>query len=782
MKKINSFLNFKNFLLDKDSYVDYTYLWDLFSLPNENLFVGGINIILLELMNNDSTNNIELICPSNQYSSKMFDTSKRSIFIVKNGNYFEPLFSYKNKEKSIQVSQTFHSSDKNIPPQLTLILDNILNNIINIKCKPVTNLSIKNNFIPAIFSKELINSIEKENFKILQQVVNFQGKVIGFIIKNDDLKLKGMIPVFPCQLYKEYSIVYMDEVSWSDYNTTLKIIEIFFKNDKNKIYQIIEEKVIVGFLAPTNQFIQIDPPVPESEVKNDIAKLEENNYLIADIKTQLSKEGDKERIDFIKRITLETNFYNAFRNTIKLELNKYENLDIREELEIISNDNFSQYQIKLDNVTNLLEKLVKGKVIFVEKEDGFNIQEINDIYTCIVLPIDKCNENKPVCKFDNGVCNLIIPKNNLVTNSNNESYYYIKTADEVLRFDQVKSFMFNPEAFISIGKKNYNLKNSEILILQSLITQSYFENKIPLEMNNYVKFNTYDNAYPQNAPSLDNVIDLNLLEGSKKIDQVKISKPEVVEVKKFLEGRKVEEFERKCKIKKTKIISKKWKTCFPDNYSELNYESSLACSYKLLKDILFKTINVNVTMNELKSILINNYKLLIEEKSNIPNISSQIKKILSTEGKNGDELEESILMEDYWISNLDLWILLLHYKINSVFISPFSYKENNNKQGDMPIYYDKDKKYLIVIILQSQNIITIPNYKIIINKNNEYKLPIEDIDLSCFKNLNEITDKSNLIKYIEKFIPKKKIIFDIDMGSNKSIKKKPKQFLIVDED
>ena len=138
-------------------------------------------------------------------------------------------------------------------------------------------------------------------------------------------------------------------------------------------------------------------------------------------------------------------------------------------------------------------------------------------------------------------------------------------------------------------------------------------------------------------------------------------------------------------------------------------------------------------------------------------------------------------MEDYWISNLDLWILLIHFQLNSVFISPFSYKENNNKQGDMPIYYDKNQKYLLVFILQSQNIITIPNYKIIVNQNNEYKLPIEEINISCFKNLNEITDKSNLIKYIENYVPKKKIIFDIDIDSNKKIQKNPNKFLIEDD-
>ena len=39
-----------------------------------------------------------------------------------------------------------------------------------------------------------------------------------------------------------------------------------------------------------------------------------------------------------------------------------------------------------------------------------------------------------------------------------------------------------------------------------MITQSYFENKIPVEMNIYATSNSYDTAYPQKSIPLDNLV------------------------------------------------------------------------------------------------------------------------------------------------------------------------------------------------------------------------------------------------------------------------------------
>jgi len=58
---VSSFNSFKKFLEDKDELVDYTYLWDIICKPNPSIFPQGINLVILEIPNTDSTDNVELL-------------------------------------------------------------------------------------------------------------------------------------------------------------------------------------------------------------------------------------------------------------------------------------------------------------------------------------------------------------------------------------------------------------------------------------------------------------------------------------------------------------------------------------------------------------------------------------------------------------------------------------------------------------------------------------------------------------------------------------------------
>ena len=772
-KLTDSFNNFNNFLMNDEILIDYTYLWDIICLPNENLFPKGINMVIIDIVNNDETNNVEIVCPSNHYSSNKYNPQLGTILIVKQGNFYEPILSYTSKEKSIQVSQIFYSKDKNTNNQLKTIMDTIISPIMNHKCNPISNQNNVYTFIQPIKVNKVLNLIKEKGLTIRSQVQNFQGKIIGFQVFNNSLE--GFIPCYPSSPLGTIDKISFNEVVWPTYSNSLKLLEYFFGDDKKKMIQIAEEMVVVGLLAPTNQFIQIDPPLPITEASVDYPIMNENNYLAADIATQLSNEEDKERIDFIKRISLESKFYSAFRNTLKIELNKYDNIDYRNEIENITKNNLITYNIRLLSMKEVLFKILSNKVIFIEKEEQFSINDINEIYTCIVLSIDKCNSSKPVCEFNDGICNLVIPKTNLVTQTNNQEFYYSKLADELLRYNRIKSFLMNPQTFISFGNKEYNLKEDEILILQSLITQSYFENKVPLEINKYANFNTYDTAHPQNG-TLTNEVTIDPI--TKTNTKVK----EIVQEKTFDEGRKLEEKDKLCKIKKTKIISKKWKNCFPENYNEINYENNVSCGYKLLKDLIYEINKKNITTSEIKKTLIEQYKYLINEKNVNQN---NLIKIFIAEGKQFNSrdlstisyLEEYILQENYWLSNLDMWILLNYNKINSVYISPFILRENNYKAGEIIIYNDNETNYLINIILPSQIQIAIPNFKVVIDDKSKMSISKNNIDMKCYKNMHVVKDDSEIQKYINDFKPKKSIQFDVENPK----KKLNRELLVIEE-
>ena len=61
-KIVSAYNNFIKYLQSSESFIDYTYLWDLICYPDDNLFTNGINMIILDLPQDDTTGNINIIC------------------------------------------------------------------------------------------------------------------------------------------------------------------------------------------------------------------------------------------------------------------------------------------------------------------------------------------------------------------------------------------------------------------------------------------------------------------------------------------------------------------------------------------------------------------------------------------------------------------------------------------------------------------------------------------------------------------------------------------------
>ena len=72
--------------------------------------------------------------------------------------------------------------------------------------------------------------------------------------------------------------------------------------------------------------------------------------------------------------------------------------------------------------------------------------------------------------------------------------YYGKMADELIRYNRINRFIFQPRQFLSFSELKYNLRPDEIVLLQSLLTQEYFTNLVYEDKSDYVKTNTYDTA------------------------------------------------------------------------------------------------------------------------------------------------------------------------------------------------------------------------------------------------------------------------------------------------
>jgi hypothetical protein len=518
IKVCNAFENFIDYLNNEDVTIDYTYLWDIICTPNPLLFKEGLNLVILEIPNNDITDNVNLVCPTNHYNSIVYDSQKPTLILFHQDAYFEPIYTYKtekdpkNKEDVLYVGKLFREQDPRLSEQIKYLFDYVIKPYYKNMCAPFASMPKIYKAKHPILLQDMVNILNENNYTIRSQVVNYQGKVIGVIAETSlPTTASGFIPCYPSSLISSIDYMFMLETSiWKPYSETIAFLKNVYKNTFGKIpcnpvFKIIEDEIVVGILTETNQFVQLSVPTPISDMPVDnLREIRDNNYVVnknatplvsSDSIITMSNKVDMDREDYVKKIKLESSLYQLFRTTIRMMLNDYNNLQIREEIENIIKSTFTIYNEKLKITTELLRRLVEDDVIFVK---DYDYKLINELTTCAVnKSADKCNANAPLCAFTiNGKCQLIIPKENLLTRSDNEKIYFLKMADELIRYSRIKSFMFEKQTYLSFGKVDYNLKEDEFIILQSLVTQEYFEGLIPTKQNKFIKYNSYDEAKP----------------------------------------------------------------------------------------------------------------------------------------------------------------------------------------------------------------------------------------------------------------------------------------------
>ena len=803
-KIVNAFENFKEYL-NSDTYIDYTYLWDLICRPNEVLFKNGLNLVILELTNDDITDNVKLICPTNFYSDTKFDINKKTLILIKNGVYFEPIYTLLDSGKEYKIQRLFDLSDEkllsNLRETLTMISDSMNKNCIVKQSLPnIYNFS-KNKSLMTI-----IKILNNNNIKIINQVLNYNSLVIALIIEFKGKQL--YIPVFPSSLLidDDLDYKYIDEIEWNNYEDTKKLLNEISEITNAEILskpklKVEEDGLLIGFLTETNQFIGINPPVQDTY--DDIEKINESNYIVADKKILLNNNEDTIRNKKIKEIELENEIFNVFRNTIRILLGKDEyNKELDEIKNIIRQDK------NIEKIVDILEKITNDYIEFIDLDES-DLINYKDLSICINNVKDNCNDNK-FCKFDNK-CKLLIPKNNLINNSDNREIYFVKIADQLIRYTRISNFILDNKGFISFNKIDYKLSDTEIIILQSMLNQEYFENLNIINTNNYINNNSYYtvNPFKERLEQLKisffnikkNKKKLLLKEPTEKIEEIKLKpnkskklfitqKPETEKEEEKEETEKEEEKEetekeeetqqqeaqqpetqqletKKPKSKKLvltqkpksekldncnktkKILIGKWKSSFPSNTFDIEYKSDdYNCSFNTIIEIVNDYLDLDIDLLKLKNLLISEYKKYGKDLYLIYNI-------LNNDGKSNIskklligqiDIESVILSEFYYLSNLDIIIIGKYYNLPLVLISSSKLKENNTNKL---IIDNKTDNYYYFI-----RIVTIETDKIIfyrtLNHNNSIRFD-KDVLSNEFQNDLRLLEIFDLQKYINNY-------------------------------
>ena len=113
---IASYENFQNFIRDNTSNIDHTYMWDFFCNRNPKLLLDGMNLVILQISDNDITERVQMICPSNAYSPVVYNPRKETVILVKQDVYYEPIHLYKQQDfivvsKTNEIVYTFSRGD-----------------------------------------------------------------------------------------------------------------------------------------------------------------------------------------------------------------------------------------------------------------------------------------------------------------------------------------------------------------------------------------------------------------------------------------------------------------------------------------------------------------------------------------------------------------------------------------------------------------------------------------------------------------------------------------------
>jgi hypothetical protein len=513
------------------------------------------------------------------------------------------------------------------------------------------------------------------------------------------------------------------------------------------VFKIVEDEWVVGILTETNQFIQLSQPITELEANDDyvLESINNDNYIVnkdinkntnplipIDIPISTQNDFDEERIDYIKKTKMETGFYNIFRNTIRILLNDYENVKIRTDIEKELSKEYIIYSEKLKNVYGMLDKLVNNVIQFTGDDKYYKL--IQQLSTCIVKSRDDCDAMPNLCTFTKkGRCNLILPKKNLVTEKDNKPIYFKRMADELIRYNRINSFMFQPQTYLSFGNIGYNLNDNEIIMVQSLLTQEYFETLVPAVINKYIKYNSYDDAEPAITQIYDNTV----------------SKTKTGVGDAICDAPKIND----------NITSGIWKKCFPNTFKEIEYSKSAVCTFQIIIDLIEKYTGTKVSLNKIRNELFNEYKQYLDS------YHDKIVDILIIEGKKllGKEYHQKvksgkidflsfISAENYFLTTMDLWLLVQRFKIPTIFISQNCILQTKYEKHSFLGYGDEQQDKYAFIILPGLRDENIPNFKLVQSDKGIGDVFISLGDIKCLGKIREIINDNLLVEsYLDDF-------------------------------
>ena len=491
-KVVSGFTNFIKYLKDDTVFINHTYLWDIICMPNPKLFPDGLNLIIMENKNADVTNNVHVLCPSNQYSSQVYSRNKPTGLIYKEGSFYEPIYITYNKYierpnqkplNELAIYYTLSIHDFKLIPNLYNFITKIMKHQSE-NCMPKSISDDVYTFKSNISLLELLEKLKRNTinnnsflYTVIKLVLHFDNRVIGIIAESKKTQAQGYIPCAPSALLPNFNndsyYELVNDSMWLSYANTVKFLSDV--NEDTDIpctprFKVLDNELIVGILTETNLFIPLDRPEPIENTNDDLEVISDKNYILEDKNQLIYGKEDIIRVRGIQMIRLERQFYYAFRKLSKYLLNQFKFFRNKLEIEnLVYNENIS-YINKTKQLVKLLEKLIHPHVDFIDDYNENVLLEISNVEWCN----EDCDDLIYCATTKDIACKLLIPKYNLVTGDNNTMIYYNRLADELIRYKMIQTFLFEPSSQLFHSEIDYQLSPNEILIIQSFSNARLF--------------------------------------------------------------------------------------------------------------------------------------------------------------------------------------------------------------------------------------------------------------------------------------------------------------------
>ena len=694
---IISFENFKAYLIDSNSYIDYTYLWDILCRPNNNFFKNGINLCIFKT--NKENTEIELVCPTN---NSLFDAKKPICFIIQSYNhYFEPIYIHERQKKAIIIRYLYKYKIDKIQ-FLETTTQNIIIPTFNEMC--VEKRDEKN-------IQELL--LVLSNYLIDCLVMNFIGHVVGVVASINNNVNKFFIPCYPSGYIENNikKIIFIDELPQNDYGYTnsfyLKLKDIM---DLDIVTVVSHEKMMGLYIYNYKWFVPYKHEVNYTDT-NVVSpfKIEKKPNLVeiyyANMKTQLITNDDEK---YANNVKLETIFYNLFKNTMRSLILKSNMYDVLYEK---TSNNFSVLSplVQLDQIRNLLMTVGGTSIIFTDIGKNINANEIM------------------------GLEEPFFPKKNLLSKEDNKNIYYTKLADELIRFKQIRESFFNKKQFMLFRVLENDLRENEILILQTQLQNKYKsqdgENK-DNEEEDEEKGEEYETEGERNNRNINPYIIKTTNKNAINFPHSDVSYENFIDTKNK---------KSKCTLEIQQITSKYvLKYLGTDNYERF-YKNAPSCGLEIIVDLIKQYHHEDVDEKDVRNRLANLYTtMLIKGGKNkmlsILKMEKQSNAIIDAIKKEAN-IKDKIMSDSFYPVLLDLWLLLSHYKIPSILISTLEIgvsklmvsKDEKLKVSintHMLITYEdetdkiEDKKHIYINVPSMlRNLVQSPEYRQIVKNN-----------------------------------------------------------------